>query len=538
VNALDLYSGIGGWGLGMSTAGIYTIRGFDIWPSAVFTYNANLKPIAEVADIRNLNPSAITREQIDVIVGSPPCTQFSLSNRGGNGNIQDGLVDIKKFLEIVDYLQPKFWVMENVPRLSRTLDTELSKGGCLYQYRKLVTSNEVVDMSEYGLPQRRRRVLAGTFPLSRLKSYRRHLRQRTLGEVVQHLAANKVKDPIYGIAGISITERQHEPALDNEELRLNRESKEHHPIYNLMRFPDALNRPSRTVTAVCTRVARESIIVRDALNPELYRRLNVRERASLQGFPIDFQFFGNSHAEKLKMIGNAIPPLITFYIANAILGIEAESLPDISTVRPKNSTPKTVPVITSPAKNGRKFSVNRTFKTAIVNLRFGSGMRFELSNQRASDRWNVSFYYGTSKNILSIPLNSGLLKEVQRLDQWYLMESVYNTGAANLNKMLALTNHEHIQAVWARRLCGNVSPLEISDELGSWAKKIAERIYINRDEVSDFVHHKLLGNSKTNRNGRNAKIEQNAVEILAGFVVGSWFNTEGTAILEISKSAA
>ena len=77
-----------------------------------------------------------------------------------------------------------------------------------------------------------------------------------------------------------------------------------------MSFPDILDKPSRTITSTCTRVSRESIIVKEELN----KKINIREKACIQSFPINFEFFSSSYSSKEKMIGNAIPPILTYFI--------------------------------------------------------------------------------------------------------------------------------------------------------------------------------------------------------------------------------
>src|SRR5688572_1627650 len=100
MRAIDLYSGIGGWTLGMKLAGIENLASFEWWNEANFTHNTNFNTNHEERDIRKLNVKKDLNfnKNIDFVVGSPPCTQFSLSNRGGNGDIEDGLIDIRKFL--------------------------------------------------------------------------------------------------------------------------------------------------------------------------------------------------------------------------------------------------------------------------------------------------------------------------------------------------------------------------------------------------------------------------------------------------------
>ena len=59
-----------------------------------------------------------------------------------------------------------------------------------------------------------------------------------------------------------------EEALNPEEERMNRDMKINHPIYNRMSFPEDESQPARTITATCTRVSRESLIVKDKENIE------------------------------------------------------------------------------------------------------------------------------------------------------------------------------------------------------------------------------------------------------------------------------
>ena len=107
MKAIDLSSGIGGWALGLKMAGIEVIAGYDLWGPAVDTYNANFGTDHRPVDLRNTDPLELHEpNEIDIIVGSPPCTQFSFANRGGSGDIDDGLVDIRVFLDFVEKYNP------------------------------------------------------------------------------------------------------------------------------------------------------------------------------------------------------------------------------------------------------------------------------------------------------------------------------------------------------------------------------------------------------------------------------------------------
>ena len=137
LKAIDLYSGIGGWSIGLKLNGIDVDKSFEWWEPAVNTSNANLAKEDIPIDIRNYDFKKIT-QKIDIVVGSPPCTQFSYSNRGGSGDIDDGIIDLYKFFECVSILKPRYWAMENVPRVKGVLENEINKDGQLYKFRKII----------------------------------------------------------------------------------------------------------------------------------------------------------------------------------------------------------------------------------------------------------------------------------------------------------------------------------------------------------------------------------------------------------------
>lgn len=240
--AIDLYSGIGGWTLGMKLSGIENMASYEWWREANQTHNLNFNTQHKEIDIRKINVKEDLNfgKKIDFVVGSPPCTQFSLANRGGNGDIQDGLVDIYKFLEVVEYLKPKYWAMENVPRVAKILEKELNDGS-LKRFKKLVSVIKVVDSADYGVPQNRKRMIAGHFPVDLFDSYKSRIVQVNLGDVIKTLnGQGSIEDINYGykLPRTQITELSNEVSLTYEEERINRDAKTYHPIYNNMSFPD------------------------------------------------------------------------------------------------------------------------------------------------------------------------------------------------------------------------------------------------------------------------------------------------------------
>ena len=530
MRAIDFYSGIGGWTLGLRLAGIDVVSAYEFWDAARETYKANLSSESVKVDLRRLKLKSLPK-RVDIVVGSPPCTQFSYSNRGGNGDIEDGLKDIARFLSIVKFCKPKYWVMENVPRLKDILETELySPKGRLRSFAGLFDDSEVkievVDMADFGLPQNRKRCIAGRIPFDLLHSYSTYCTYRTLGKVITSLGKSTVTDAAYGIqlSKTKVTDHLLEKPLTKEEKRLNRDAKVYHPVYNKMSFPDRFDRPARTVTATCTRVSRESIIIKGVKKKDQYRRLTIRERAVLQGFPITYQFFGTA-GQKFKVIGNAIPPLFTFYVGSAMRGRSVTSLKHPWELKKKFPLPRKL-AQSSPTDTLRSvFLPKRRFRATIPNLRFGSGVRFELANKITSKRtvrWEVSFLYGTPQDIRTLKLNAKLLKRLHRGKTYKILKKQFERETTRLGKLINQEALDSLQKIWTHKLKGRPRPYEIVDELGRTAKHLIRRIR-NMDETVYTEVQKIL-KFKSVEVGGKRKIRDAASAVYIGFLLGSWTN--------------
>lgn len=523
MKAIDLYSGIGGWHLGFQIAGINIVSSYEWWEAANDTHRKNFSSKVVSLDIRKMD-LGILPKKVDIIVGSPPCTQFSFANRGGSGDISDGLLDIYKFLEIVEFLEPRYWAMENVPRVSEILRKELAAGGSLERFKDLFSTIVVVNMTDYGLPQNRKRMLAGRFPSELLEKYQGRFQAPSLGATLDSLKRTKVKDILYGmyIAKKNLTENDCKIFLDSEETRINREAKTYHPVYNKMRFPDATDKPARTITATCTKVSRESIVVDE--DGEL-RLLTLRESASLQGFPVTYQFFGKTYNDKLKMIGNAFPPVMSYYIAHSMLGTRPEEIVPPSHSSYKHPLPNELPIMT-PCSNSKSFPASRRFRFAVPNLRFGSGVRFELANGILDDSviWRISFYFGTSKRIQQVELGEEIIDEVMEMD----VRDSFIRHLSDLDQYLQdLTSDvtpSSLQNVWSHRERG-IHPFEIIDTLGRFAKDIQSNLPVGlREEISGYIVRKLTNGNPGTTGLINRKIVENWDLIFSGILVGALFN--------------
>ena len=169
-----------------------------------------------------------------------------------------------------------------------------------------------------------------------------------------------------------------------------------------MSFPENLNKPARTVMATMTASAREAMILR--CGKDKYRLPTVREAASMMSFPIDYKFYGKSKATKHTLVGNAVPPKLSYAVAKAILLDAGEKIPE-----------KYIPIHHDPDieffdLNGIKFSPkeekprkdNAKFKYHIPYLIL-SAYRVELTNyhsdfEKSFIKWDTEIHHSQGKD--------------------------------------------------------------------------------------------------------------------------------------------
>jgi DNA (cytosine-5)-methyltransferase 1 len=537
LRAIDLYSGIGGWTLGLKMAGIKIVKSYEWWSVANETHNNNFGTSTPEIDIRKLDLSELP-EGINVVVGSPPCTQFSYANRGGSGDIADGLKDIAKFLDVVQYYKSKgtlkYWAMENIPRVSGILENEIQLGGQLEKYAHLVKENHVFNCANYGLPQRRKRMIAGDFPIKNLNNYKDQFIAPTLGQVMNSFKSDTIVDINYGIKiqKSQLTDHDQEIPLTSEERRINEAQKKYHTVYNKMNFPEDLSTTARTMTATCTRVSRESVVVNAGKDD--VRRLSIRERATLQGFPITYQFYGKSYSNRIKMIGNAIPPLLTYFIASAMLGKELKEVNPRKKLKYVHSIPSIPRKPVKPEASAKKYSRSRLFRFSIRPLRFGSGVGFELRNSVTEDTttWSVRYFHGSSKAIKEIPLKQTLLTQCIKIITEQKPDFNLEASTKSLSTLLKKINGKVLQDAWTHVVEDSESehPFKLLDMLESISESLITQLKeLDYHTIEEFVLsvHKL---DSKGANGSTKKVKANAHKIFVGLILGSWVNSNAKSI--------
>lgn len=158
IDFIDLFCGAGGLSLGLQESGFNCVAGVEMNRDACVTF-ANRHPAAQLFDAPIQSVDFTHFVGIPLVAGGPPCQPFSA---GGKGLASDDERDmIPQFVRAVKESRPEAFMLENVPGLAGPahrayLSQSLAKLAAL----GYAISIEVLNAAEYGVPQKRRRLIA------------------------------------------------------------------------------------------------------------------------------------------------------------------------------------------------------------------------------------------------------------------------------------------------------------------------------------------------------------------------------------------
>ena len=311
---------------------------------------------------------------LDLIIGGPPCQAYSIAGRvrdehGMKNDYRNYLFE--SYLAIVNKFRPKAFVFENVPGLlsakpgdgsfliaDRIREEFLSAGYYLIDDLK----NAVIDMSEYGVPQRRSRIiilginneyyqeseaekLLNTFYLKLLPSHKEPLMtvRDAIGDLPQLF-------PLPDGEIVKKERRKYSHSFNPDESVLNHEprfanvrdietfhmlAKDIESGRNEYTSIDSLKKLYTKITGKESNIHKFYVLrwnepsnlipahlYKDGLrhihpDSKQARTITVREAARLQTFPDDFEFITHNNLD-YKMIGNAVPPKFAKKLADSV----------------------------------------------------------------------------------------------------------------------------------------------------------------------------------------------------------------------------
>ena len=153
LSVLDMFSGIGGFSLGLERTGHFETKHFaEIEPFPIKTLQKNWPHVPNLGDVSSIDFRGF---DADVICGGFPCTDISIASKSKDGiyGKRSGLW--KEFFRAIDQARPRYVLIENVfALLGRGLNTILQDlATCGYD-----ATYTMLDSKYFGVPQRRRRV--------------------------------------------------------------------------------------------------------------------------------------------------------------------------------------------------------------------------------------------------------------------------------------------------------------------------------------------------------------------------------------------
>lgn len=321
VNYIDLFSGAGGMSLGFDQAGFSNIFSNDIEPKFCETYKTNFPTHnliqKDISKLSNEEIKSLTGNQtIDVIIGGPPCQGFSMAGNIGRKFIEDSRNQLfREFARVVEVVQPKYFVMENVARLFTHNKGETKKE--IIELFKKMSYNvdcKVVNTSHFGIPQIRSRVL---FIGNRIS-------KNIIFPTKTVEKAMSIKEAIDQLPKLKSGEKSKIPnhiAMNHSEQML--EKMEYvSDGGNRTEIPESLRPKSGDVRKYIRYKSSEPAVcvtgdMRKIFHYSQNRALTVRELAAIQTFPLDFEFKGSTISQQ-QQVGNSVPPVLAKEIALTI----------------------------------------------------------------------------------------------------------------------------------------------------------------------------------------------------------------------------
>ena len=342
---LDLFSGVGGFSIGLKKAGYKHLLSADSNKSVIETHKYNFPniPIVEeelqTKEAQKKILNLIGNNKVDLLVGGPPCQGFSIfgNRRFVNTKKFDPKTDKRNnlvftFWKYVELIKPKWVIMENVGGFP-----SLESG---YFLRKIVTllptigyknfDYRILNCADYGVPQKRKRFILianntekiipwpkpkfFSEPESWQKPY------RTVGEVITDLSSKSSQKKFQNHLPMdhskeisdrySFVKEGKKMDVDILPKKLKVAKYTGKPIKNFSHVYRRLHRNEPSITLVPGHNA-------FPIHPWLNRLITAREAARIQTFPDNLILKGSSKDQCIQ-VGNAFPCLLAELLGDII----------------------------------------------------------------------------------------------------------------------------------------------------------------------------------------------------------------------------
>ena len=270
--------------------------------------------IRHVNGLRIISAAELKKGELGLIHGGPPCQAFSVFGRRKGLEDERGTL-LWEFVRIIDELEPKSFVLENVSGLKTYEQSSVLNDLCerLTLNGKYKVSLHDYELADFGVPQFRRRIfligsiegitvppMTPTFGAVGINSSYGILKPyRTAGEVLEGLGEPEVTDLL-----------NHKGRVHSQEIIARYASLkfgQRDPKTRINKLDP--NRPSFTIV-----VGSDAGVGKGHIHPYTPREVTPRESARIQTFP-DFWAFSGTSRHPIRQVGNAVPPLFAALFA-------------------------------------------------------------------------------------------------------------------------------------------------------------------------------------------------------------------------------
>lgn len=338
--AVDLFSGCGGLSLGLKRAGFVVAAAVEIDSLAAQTYRSNHRETVLIqSDIRKITgrrireATGLPKGELDLLAGCPPCQGFSRIRRHGGQDPRNDL--LFEFLRITRALRPKVVLLENVPGMTR--DKRFFSFIERLEAYDYFCKWGVLDAADFGVPQRRKRLIVigsrvGTIELPRKSATQR---RQTIKDYIGALQAPvESKDRLHRmhlnctprikklIAKIPVDGGSRISLGKKNQLVCHKKTDGFRDVYGRMKWDDV----SPTLTGGCFNPSKGRF-----LHPEQNRPISMREAAILQTFPQRYRFPAKRGLINIaRLIGDALPPVFAQRQAEHLMRHLGSAVPEIN----------------------------------------------------------------------------------------------------------------------------------------------------------------------------------------------------------------
>lgn len=322
IDAVDLFCGAGGLTAGLRRAGLHVHAGYDIDQNCRYAYERNNHAIFVAKSVEHVSTEEIAAwyrpGRIKLLAGCAPCQPFSTYNQGKDMRSDRKWPLLYAFQRLIEGVQPELVTMENVP--------DVTKHEVYHDFVATLQANDYhvwagpVSCIDYGLPQQRRRHVLLASKLSPIALIpKTHSGQPvTVHDAISHLprlAAGDCDpdDPLHRAASltpVNLKRIMHSvpggtwmdwPVDLRAKCHQKESGKTYPSVYGRMRWEE----PGPTMTTLCYGFGNGRFG-----HPEQDRAISLREAATLQSFPANYEFMPPEQINFRavgRMIGNAVP---------------------------------------------------------------------------------------------------------------------------------------------------------------------------------------------------------------------------------------